>query len=228
MKHFLLMIKDPLGRKMFSSVLSFYLLFNLAICILTCFIIPFWPEVFSAIARFACTSNWGKLMGYVFVLVLILHMLLAISIKLGNYKTNSQQHPDIKFKGLPAVLSFCLPFTGLICCIAIAYCFSLLLSFDLPNTDADYAGTMIELLRAKRVALAWFLGSLCAAFQFGRGIPGALHTLGFSTDVNKTFVHYVWRILVLICAINACYSIYYCAEIDMLLNMREDPMVIIQ
>ena len=228
MKKILLLFLNPLGRQIVSAYLSFYLILCTFLFVFCCALLPFFPDFFSAVSRFACENSFARFAEMLFIAVLAIHSVLAIGVKLYNLIKNSQQHPELKFKGQPPVLSFLLPITGTLFCVCLYYYYGFLSSFDFSETGADYAQTLIELLRAKRIALMWFLGFIFLSFQFGRGISEALNSTGFSTDKSKTYVRYAWRTLVMLCVFVSLLSIYYCTETDLMLNIQEEPMVIIR
>lgn len=228
MRKIFLLFSDPLGRKIVSSYLSFYLLLCTFLFVFSCAMLPFFPDFFSAVSRFAYENPFAHSAEILFIAALVVHAVLATGVKLDNLLKNSQQHPELKFRGQPPVLSFLLPVTGTLFCVCLYYYYGFLSSFDFNETGADYARTLIELLRAKRIALMWFLGFIFPAFQFGRGLSGALNTTGFSTDRNRTSVRYVWRAMVILCVFTSLLSIYYCTETDLMLDIQEEPMVIIR
>lgn len=217
-----------LGRKILSSVLSFYLFLSAVILILSFAALPFFPDAFSAVSRFACESYFVKSAAWLAAALMAIHLILELSVKLENLIKSSQQNPDIKFNGQAPVLSFCLPFAEIIFCTCLYAYIYFLISFDFTEKGTDYAQTLIELLRAKRIALIWLTGFLSLSFIFGRGLPDALHCLGFSTSREKSSIRYLWRGLVILCLSVSLLSIYYCTETDLLLNIQEEPMVIIK
>ena len=121
-----------------------------------------------------------------------------------------------------------LPATEIAFFAFMAYYWNIFASFDFHDAGTDYAQTLIEMLRSKRIALIWAIGFIMPAFNIARGLPEALHSLGFSTDPSKTYIRYVWRTAAVLCVFTSMLSFYYCTETDLLFDIDEEPMVIIR
>lgn len=211
-----------------SSAFSLYILAISFIFVIICSSLPFFPDFFSSVSRFLLENSLAYFARMLFIAAFSIRILLLFAAKIDNLIKQSQQHPDLKFKGNPPLLSFMLPATETAAFIFLVYYWNILSSFDFSEPGALYAQTLIEMLRAKRIALIWFLGFLMPAFNFAKGLPEALHSLGFSTDPQKTSVRYLWRTAAILSVFTALLSVYFCTETDLLFDIQEEPMVIIR
>ena len=228
MKRFFRLLINPLGRAIISSALVLYVISISFVLILTFLPLPFFPDAFSEISRFIFENPFAHFLKIIFIAAFLIRITLLSVSKLENLAINSQQHPDLKFKGNPPLLSFMLPATEIAFFAFLAYYWNILASFDFHDAGTDYAQTLIEMLRSKKIALIWALGFIMPAFNIARGLPEALHSLGFSTDPEKTYIRYVWRTAAVLCVFTAMLSFYYCTETDLLFDIDEEPMVIIR
>lgn len=208
----------------FTLILTFYAAFVLCINLL----LPLAPDCFNKIALILHTPELMFIAYLLFLPAITVYFVLTIWIKISNYKIFSQKNPELKFKGIQAAASFCLPAMGIAFALFVAYRLSFLSNFDFSDVSADYASTLISEMRYLRYAIIHFLAFIVLSSFFAKGLPEAFFHLGLSH--TKYYPTLKVFIAAMIFASLACSAIapFYFFNLDSILQTVEEPMVIVR